>query len=115
MATMMTRQEMIDYLEANRIRKAPPPAPKPKAASERAQERFDEAAKPTIAMVQDAAAHNKALFQRMREEREAANPIDYQQALIDRCWERTIEAQAAQEEYGRSLCHRGPGDSDWDL
>ena len=109
--TPQERQKIIDYLEANRIRKAP--KPKPPTAVERAQEHFSEARKPTVAVVQDAAAHNKALLKRLREEREAATRIDWRQALIDRTWERTVEQQAALEAYGRSLCHRGPGDPDW--
>jgi hypothetical protein len=108
---MRTKEEMLAYLEANRIRKAP--KPKAPTAAELAVERFAEDRKPTERVILDAAAHNKAVLKRMREQREAELRTDRNQALMDRCWERTIEAQAAQEAFGRSLCHRGPGDPDW--
>jgi hypothetical protein len=37
------------------------------------------------------------------------------QQIIDRVWEQNLEAKRELEEMYRGSCHRGPGDSDWNL
>jgi hypothetical protein len=37
------------------------------------------------------------------------------QQIIDRVWEQNLQAKREMEEMYRGSCHRGPGDSDWNL
>jgi hypothetical protein len=108
---MLTKEQIIKRLQATRKPKLTPPKP---TATQRAEERFSEARKPTVALVQDAAAHNRALRERLRREREAKPlPELRYQRLYDMAWQRTVDALEAQEELYASTCHVGPGDSDW--
>ena len=65
---MLTKEQIIKRLQATRLDRKPKLTPPPKpTATQRAEERFNEARKPTIAVVQDAAAHNRALRERYGE------------------------------------------------
>src|SRR5215469_16726107 len=68
---MMTEEQIVARLLAGRLDKPPQPAPKPKPkpAAVKAQERFAEANKPTIAIISEATAGNDALARRMEAER----------------------------------------------
>ena len=37
------------------------------------------------------------------------------QAIIDQTWERVLEQRRELERIAERSCHRGPGDSDWNL
>ena len=37
------------------------------------------------------------------------------QAVVDACWERTLDAQRELEAEARERCHRGPSDPDWEI
>jgi hypothetical protein len=68
---MMTEEYMMKRLLAARLDKPPQPAPlpKPKPAQVKADERFDERNKPTVAIIDEATASNTALARRMEAER----------------------------------------------
>ena len=92
---MLTSEEIIAMFMA--IEPKPKPAPKPAAV--KAQERWE---KPTEAMIRDAAAHNEAVAERLRKEREQqiaeARRANYQ-AQLDRHWQSMLDAQREQREF----------------
>ena len=95
-------QSFLELLEPD-----PPPPPKPAAVI--AKERWSD--KPTQAVVQDATAHNETLVDHLREAKRRDELLALRQSVIDRCWQSTLDAQAALHDYVG--CHRGPGDCDW--
>ena len=109
---MLTREEIINTLLAIKPEpRAAPPKPKPAAAV--AQERWE---KPTEAMIRDAAVHNEAVAERLRQEREwqiaEARRAKYQ-AELDRHWQSMLDAQGEQREFrmvGGFLEGPNPGD-----
>jgi hypothetical protein len=88
---------------------SPPPPPKPAAVI--AKERWSD--KPTEAVVQDATAHNETLVDHLQEAKRRDELRALHQGVIDRCWQSTLDAQAALHDYVG--CHRGSRDSDWGL
>jgi hypothetical protein len=114
----LTRQEIIERLQAARLDLPPPPPPPPKPAVERAKEVFTAEAKPTDAMLQDAEAHNRALrhrLQRQHEEymRQLAQAPSAHQRQVDQAWEDMLEHKRELEEIAGRTCHRGLGDPDY--
>jgi preprotein translocase subunit SecA len=92
---------------------APRPKPVPKAAVERAADRW--AQKSTKAVIADEAAHNEAVIARLKAEAEAEDfkRSEYQR-LIDRVWQNQLDYQASLRELpGRPSYHVGPSDPDW--
>jgi len=63
------------------------------------------------------AEHNQAVLRRMRAEREARalRDVNPMQTLMDEAWAHHKAQEEAIEELARHCCHRGPGDSDWNL
>jgi hypothetical protein len=93
------------------------PAPPPKPATGKAQERWS-AQKPISAVLQDARRAEAAATERLRREREerseriaAEHRRACYQAEIDAAWQRSRDYQAELAQW--SGCHRGPGDPDW--
>ena len=92
---MLTKEEIIASFREIDARVA---AAKAKAAPKPAQVKFDErcAEKPTEAMIRDAAVHNEAVAERLRQEREwqiaEARRAKYQ-AELDRRWQSMLDAQ----------------------
>jgi hypothetical protein len=100
----------------------------------KAQQRFNEAKKPTVAVINEATAHNDAFARRIAREREEMSQwategqdprIKYQREL-DRWWQSKLDAEAALDdgyEYStgykerryKTTCHRGPGDPDYGI
>jgi hypothetical protein len=87
---MLTREEIIASFKAIDARVA---AAKAKATPKPAQVKFDErcAEKPTEAVIRDAAIHNEAAAERLRQERATAQ-ANYQ-AILDRHWQSMLDAQ----------------------
>jgi hypothetical protein len=93
---MMTEEQIVARLLAGRLDKPPQPAaPKPPEA--KAKERWDEANKPTVAIISEATAGNTALARRMEAERkelatwmaEGQDPrVRYQRKLDE--WQQSI-------------------------
>jgi len=95
---MLTSEEIINIFMA--IEPKPKPAPpKPKPAVVKSEERW---AKPTEAMIRDAAVHNEAVAERLRKERELAvaeaRRANYQ-AQLDRHWQSMLDAQREQQTF----------------
>jgi hypothetical protein len=94
------------------------PAPPPKSAAVKAEERWA-AQKPIEAVIRAEAAHNQKLIERLKAEREAiqeakrieARRAQYQ-ATIDCVWQNQLSFQASLAELRPSF-HKGPGDPDW--
>jgi hypothetical protein len=118
---MKPEKEFEELLKAMPPWKKRPKKPEPpKSATAKAAERFDPERKPTEALMQDAAAHNRALAARLRAERpggmseEEAKACAWQQKY-DWAWEQNLAHQAELEElanpdpieaYSRSLWGR---------
>jgi hypothetical protein len=98
---MLTKEEIIaSFREIDeRIAKKKAEAARPKPA----QEKFDErcAEKPTEAVIRDAAVHNEAATERLRQERMQARQREElaeaaqarYQAVLDRHWQSMLDAQ----------------------
>src|SRR5215472_15160069 len=113
---MMTEEQMYARLLAGRLDKPPAPKSPPKPAAQQAEERW--AQKPVEAVIQDEAAHNEAVVERLRAERERKDAElrrAHYQNLIDRIWQNQLDYQAELRGLGRPSFHRGPGDPDWGL
>jgi hypothetical protein len=98
---MLTKEEIIASfreIDARVAAAKAKPAPKPAAA------KFEErcAEKPTEAVIRDAAAHNEAVAERLRQERELqiaeARRANYQ-AQLDRHWQSMRDAQREQRAF----------------
>jgi hypothetical protein len=107
MLTPQEKQEMRARLLAT-LRPKPKPQP---TARQLAEKRFNEANKPTAAIIQDNTAANEAMRRRIEYEQVEARNLRYQ-AIIDEVWKRNRDYQAALNSYA-GTCHRGPGDPDW--
>ena len=104
---MLTKEEIIaSFREIDeRIAKKKAEAARPKPA----QEKFDErcAEKPTEAVIRDAAVHNEAATERLRQERMQARQReelaeatrDRYQAELDRHWQSMLDAQREQRAF----------------
>src|SRR6516162_6180026 len=97
MMTMEERDEVYRRALAACRPKAPPPKPPAKVV---AQQRWAE--KPTEVVIRDAAVHNEAVAERLRQEREQqiaeARRAEYQ-AQLDRHWQSMLDAQREQREF----------------
>ena len=99
---MLTKEEIIASFREIDARVA---AAKAKAAPKPAQVKFDErcAEKPLDAVVRDAAIHNEAAAERLRQERmkeELAEATrDRYQAELDRHWQSMLDAQREQRAF----------------
>src|SRR6516164_2241960 len=95
---MLTSEEIINIFMAIEPKPKPAPPP-PKPAVVKAEERWE---KPTEAMIRDAAVHNEAVAERLRQEREQqiaeAQRANYQ-AQLDRHWQSMLDAQREQREF----------------
>jgi len=100
----MTREEVIAVFKEADARIA---ARKAKAIPKPAAVKFEErcAEKPTEAIIRDAALHNEAATERLRQEREQAALIEASnvraryQAVLDRHWQSMIDAQREQRTF----------------
>jgi hypothetical protein len=99
---MLTKEEIIASFREIDARVA---AAKAKAAPKPAQVKFDErcAEKPLDAVVRDAAIHNEAAAERLRQERmkeelAEASRARYQ-AVLDRHWQSMLDAQREQRAF----------------
>jgi hypothetical protein len=100
----------------------------------KAQERFNEANKPTVAVIDEATRSNDAFARRIQREREemtqwaaeGQDPRVRHQREIDRWWQSKLDAEAAlddgyvevcgyRERRRKMTCHRGPGDPDYGM
>jgi hypothetical protein len=105
---MLTKEEIIASFKEIDARVA---AAKAKPAPKPAQVKFDErcAEKPTEAVIRDAAIHNEAATQRLRQERirerqqaelaEASTERARYQAVLDRHWQSMLDAQREQRAF----------------
>ena len=93
---MMTEEQIVARLLAGRLDK-PPQQATPKPPEAKAKERWDEANKPTVAIISEATAGNTALARRMEAERkelakwitEGQDPrVRYQRKLDE--WQQSI-------------------------
>jgi hypothetical protein len=101
----MTKEEIIAGFKEidERIARQKAEAARPKPA----QVKFDQrcAEKPTEAVIRDAALHNEAAAERLRQERERAALIEASnararyQAVLDRHWQSMRDAQREQREF----------------
>jgi hypothetical protein len=127
------REEIRRVLREARPKRRPPLAPVP-PPNLKAQEHFNEAKKPTVAIIQDATLGNDAFARRIAKEREEMSRwaaegqdprIKYQREL-DRWWQSKLDAEAAlddgydystgyKERRYKTTCHRGPGDPDYGI
>jgi hypothetical protein len=100
----------------------------------KAHERFDEAKKPTEAVIQEATRGNDAFARRIAKEREEMTQwaaegrdprVKYQHEL-DRWWQSKLDAEAALEDdyvyvggfrepRYKTTCHKGRGDPDYGM
>jgi hypothetical protein len=106
---MLTREEIIaSFREIDeRIAKKKAEAARPKPAAVKFEERCAE--KPTEAVIRDAAIHNEAATERLRQERirerqqaelaEASTERARYQAVLDRHWQSMIDAQREQRAF----------------
>jgi hypothetical protein len=93
----------------------------------KAQERFNEANKPTVAVIDEATRSNDAFTRRIAKEREEmaqwGDPRARYQRELDRWWQSKLDAEASLDDgydYStgykvrrrQATCHRGPGDPD---
>src|SRR6516165_6845173 len=95
----------------------PKPKPSVPTPQQQAVERFNPNNKPTEAVINDATAHNEALEERLRQERELAlaeQTRAQRQAQLDRWWQSALDAKAEAyvqiggfRELRRPTCHRG--------
>ena len=106
--SMLTKEEIIaSFKEIDariaRERAAKAEAARPKPAAVKFEERCAE--KPTEAIIRDAALHNEAATERLRQERlrselaEASNARARYQAVLDRHWQSMIDAQREQRAF----------------
>jgi hypothetical protein len=97
---MMTEEQIIARLQAVRLDRPRQPAP-PKPLAVQAQERFAEANKPTVAVIDAATTHNTALARRMEGERkelakwikDGEDPRVRYQRELDRWQQSILDAQ----------------------
>jgi hypothetical protein len=99
---MLTKEEIIaSFREIDeRIAKRKAEAARPKPAAVKFEERCTE--KPTEAVVRDAAIHNEAVAERLRQERElqiAETRRANYQAVLDRHWQSMRDAQREQRAF----------------
>jgi hypothetical protein len=100
----------------------------------KAQARFDEAKKPTEAIINEASAHNDAFARRIAKERkemaqwaaEGQDPRVRYQRELDRWWQSKLDAEASLDDgydYStgykvrryQTTCHKGKGDPDYGM
>jgi len=95
---MLTKEEIIASFKEIDARVA---AAKAKAAPKPAAVKFEErcAEKPTEAVIRDAALHNEAATERLRQERDRANANAQYQAILDRHWQSMLDAQREQRAF----------------
>ena len=127
------RQEIRRLLAEARPKRRPPLQPVP-PANVKAHERFDEAKKPTEAVIQEATRGNDAFARRIAKEREemtqwaaeGQDPRARYQRELDRWWQSKLDAEAAldddhvyvggfRERRYKTTCHKGKGDPDYGM
>jgi hypothetical protein len=123
------RQEIRRLLAEARPKRRPPLAPVP-APNVKAQERFNEANKPTVAVIDEATRSNDAFARRIAQERKEMaqwnDPRARYQRELDRWWQSKLDAEAAldddyvyvggfRERRRQTTCHKGKGDPDYGM
>jgi hypothetical protein len=96
----------------------------------KAQERFNEANKPTVAVIDEATRSNDAFARRIAQERKEMaqwnDPRVRYQRELDRWWQSKLDAEAAlddgyvnvggfRERRYKTTCHKGKGDPDYGM